>query len=195
MSIPKFSNRENERVQLSDGRVIFIARSTAVVACVLCQHEDDLHVLMVERGHKVDNSGKWCMPCGYLDWDETLNAAVKREVWEETGLDLDEFIQKGRAIYSRIEQPYHVGSSPLSNRQNISHHFGIVLEGPPPVLKGSEAIESGEATSIEWVRISSIPTKEELISSGMEGYFAFDHNEDIHRFVALWRKERAKNSK
>lgn len=191
--MPEFSNRENERVQLPDGRVIFLARSTAVVGCVLCLQEGEPYVLMVERGDKVDNSGKWCMPCGYLDWDETLEEAVKREVWEETGLDLDELIQQGKAVYSRIKQPYHVGSSPKSNRQNVSHHFAIVLEGPLPALKGSDALASGEATAVEWVRLSSIPTKENLESSGMKGYFAFDHNEDIHRFVSIWREANAES--
>lgn len=186
--MPEFKNRENERVQLPDGRTIFLARSTAVVGCVLCLQGDEVFVLMVERGSKVDNSGKWCMPCGYLDWDETLDAAVKREIWEETGLDVDALLSENKAVYSYIEQPYYVSSSPKSNRQNVSHHFGIVLQGPLPTLSRSLALETGEATAVEWVRLSSIPTKENLESSGLKNYFAFDHNEDIHRFVNIWRK-------
>ena len=192
--MPNFNNRENERVDLPDGRVIFLARSTAVVGCVLCLHGNDVFVLMVERGDKVDNSGKWCMPCGYLDWDETLDEAIKREVWEETGLNLDEVIDQKRALYARIDQPYYIGSSPKSNRQNISHHFGLVMEGPPPELKASEALASGEATAVEWVRLSTIPTRENIESSGLSDYFAFNHNEDIHRFFDIWKKAQAKQA-
>lgn len=186
--MPEFKNRENERIALPDGRIIFLSRSVAVVGCVLCVQNDETYVLMVERGSKVDNSGKWCMPCGYLDWDETLDAAVKREIWEETGLDIDEFLSKHKVIYSHIENPYYVSSSPKSNRQNVSHHFGIVIKGPLPSLNSSIALESGEATSIQWVRLSAIPTKDGLESSGLKDHFAFDHNEDIHRFVDVYKR-------
>lgn len=187
--MPKFNNRENERIALPDGRVIFLARSTAVVACIMCIHNDETFVLMVERGPKLDQSGRWCMPCGYLDWDETLQDAVKREVFEETAFDLD-MVPVSKLIHSGLDQPYHIGSSPTSNRQNISHHFGIVFQGPLPVLPKSEALVSGELGSVEWVKLSTIPTKDALESSGLKDYFAFDHNEDIHHFIDhLHRKE------
>ena len=114
----KFNNRENERVVLPDGRIIFIARSTAVVGCVLCVNDDKLSVLMVERGPKVDNSGKWCMPCGYLDWDESLKEAVIRELFEETGLDFDA-LDKSKVLYAELDNPYRVQSS----RGVMVHHF------------------------------------------------------------------------
>ena len=181
----KFKNRENERVTLPDGRVVFLSRSAAVVGCILCVNNDNISVLMVERGDKVDNSGKWCMPCGYLDWDESLKEAVLRELFEETGLTIDQL--SGKMLFSALDNPYHVQSDPTSHRQNISHHFGVVIQGPPPALPKTKAMEEGEVTSVEWVPLSAIPTKESLEGSGLEEYFAFNHNEDVHRFVKLWR--------
>lgn len=186
----KFNNRENERVVLPDGRIIFIARSTAVVGCVLCVNDDKLSVLMVERGPKVDNSGKWCMPCGYLDWDESLKEAVIRELFEETGLDFDA-LDKSKVLYAELDNPYRVQSSPKSHRQNVSHHFGIVIQGPPPELPKTKAMQEGEVASVEWVPLDAIPTKENLESSGLKDYFAFNHNEDIHVFVDFWKKREA----
>jgi ADP-ribose pyrophosphatase YjhB (NUDIX family) len=30
--------------------------------------------------------GGWCIPCGHVEWDETIEAAARREIAEETGL-------------------------------------------------------------------------------------------------------------
>ena len=35
-----------------------------------------------------DGQGLWCCPCGYLDFDETLEECVIREIKEETGLTI-----------------------------------------------------------------------------------------------------------
>ena len=31
----------------------------------------------------------WCIPCGYVEWDEDVREAARREVQEETGLEVD----------------------------------------------------------------------------------------------------------
>jgi len=187
--MPKFNNRENKRIELPSGDLFFHARSTAVVACVICMVGDVPHVLMVERGEKVDNSGLWCLPCGYLDWDESLGEAVVRELFEETGLDIGEIPQE-RIIHRDENVPYYIESSPKAHRQNISHHFGIALRGPLPALNAKAAIESGEIQQAEWVKMSAIPTNAEIRQDALnlEGMFAFDHNERAHRFVSFLKE-------
>jgi 8-oxo-dGTP diphosphatase len=32
--------------------------------------------------------GQWCIPCGHLEWDEDIRIAARRELHEETGLDV-----------------------------------------------------------------------------------------------------------
>ena len=179
--MPEFKNRPNERFVLPDGKEIYKVRSSAVVACVVCVSNNEPYVLMVERGPQVDNSGLWCMPCGYLDWDETFAEAVRRELFEETGLDLAAFAD--RIIQFDLETPYYIESSPKAHRQNISHHFGIVISGPRPVLKDSDGLRSGEITSVEWVKASTLPLAHELEASPLKGHFAFHHNEKARRFV------------
>jgi 8-oxo-dGTP diphosphatase len=42
-------------------------------------------IVLVKRGNEPDR-GKWALPGGLLDWDESAEEAVVRELHEETGL-------------------------------------------------------------------------------------------------------------
>jgi len=49
--------------------------------------EQDGRILLAQRG--IDPCrGKWVMPSGFMDWDETPTEAAVREVREETGLEV-----------------------------------------------------------------------------------------------------------
>ena len=49
---------------------------------------DGDRVLLVKRGHE-PLKGQWSLPGGAVELGETLEAAIVREVREETGLDVD----------------------------------------------------------------------------------------------------------
>ncbi len=47
-------------------------------------------VLLVRRGPTVlKGAGRWCIPCGYVEWNEDVRDAVRRELREETGIDVE----------------------------------------------------------------------------------------------------------
>ena len=45
-------------------------------------------IVMVRRKYGA-NKGKWCIPCGNVEAGEDVRTAVRREIEEETGLDVE----------------------------------------------------------------------------------------------------------
>jgi ADP-ribose pyrophosphatase YjhB (NUDIX family) len=46
-------------------------------------------VLMVQRQHHQFGAGKWCLPCGYVEWGEDVREAARREALEEAGVAVE----------------------------------------------------------------------------------------------------------
>src|SRR3954469_12867913 len=61
-------------------------RAALTVDCVVFGMDDaELKVLLIERG-LAPFKGKWALPGGFVRVDETVDAAARRELSEETGL-------------------------------------------------------------------------------------------------------------
>ncbi|MDA1128631.1 MAG: NUDIX hydrolase [Chloroflexi bacterium] len=66
------------------GRIIFYDPKVAVI-CIVPR---DGRVLMIRRGTEL-GYGLWGLPGGYVDRGEVVESAAAREVWEETGLEVE----------------------------------------------------------------------------------------------------------
>jgi ADP-ribose pyrophosphatase YjhB (NUDIX family) len=47
---------------------------------------DETGGVLLGRRAKGAYTGQWCIPCGYVEWDEDVREAARREFAEETGL-------------------------------------------------------------------------------------------------------------
>lgn len=63
-----------------------------VDAVILRAQEDGDEVLLIERKH-APYEGCWAIPGGFVDMDETLADAAKRELYEETGIVVEKLVQ------------------------------------------------------------------------------------------------------
>jgi ADP-ribose pyrophosphatase YjhB (NUDIX family) len=45
-------------------------------------------ILMVQRSAHQFGAGKWCFPCGFVEWGEDIRAAAARETLEEAGIEV-----------------------------------------------------------------------------------------------------------
>ena len=82
----------------SCGLIVFLDPKVAVVVLV----SDGDRLLFVQRGAE-PQIGKWCFPGGYVDRGEEVTAAARREVKEETGLEVE--ITSLIGVYSLPSNP------------------------------------------------------------------------------------------
>ena len=108
----------------------------------------DQKVLLIKRGKEPDK-GLWGVPGGYVDWDETLEGTVKREVKEETNLDVKKLKLIG------------ISSSPKRHpKQVINIVYLATADG--------DAIHGDDAQDLKWFDLDKLPPK-----------MALDHKQNI----------------
>lgn len=136
-------SRENRMIKGENGEELWISRSVVVI-CVVARITDDnkIEILVEKRGHLVSATGRWCFPCGYLDYDEDLTDAVIREVQEETGYTLE------RKDVNFID----INSKPEGKKQNVGIRHIAFIDNDKKQISDFE-LDTNEVTELKWVEI------------------------------------------
>lgn len=101
-------------------------------------------VLMVF--HKIFQA--WSLPGGHLDGDRDLEASCRREIFEETGLSIEERGQLLDVRYLDVKDHYRRGDFVKSHR-HLNFAFFYQLEKTPPVRPKEDENEGVDFLSIK----------------------------------------------
>jgi len=172
----KFNNRPNPEHHIN-GKTIWESRSVAVVGVVLGIWESNVYVLLEKRSDIImDSPGKWCLPCGYLDWDETAQEGLKREIYEETGLDID--TMEDDMVFEN-KQPFLVNTDPSENRQNITLSYINAFDFFKTGLPELKIMDLNETSELRWVSIEYLSNFD----------LAFNHQNTISKALAVLEEQ------
>ncbi len=135
-------------------------RAALTVDCVVFGFDDGaLKVLLIRRGLE-PFKGRWALPGGFVRVDETLDAAARRELQEETGLT---------NIF--LEQLYTFGTLDRDPRERVVSvaYYALVR------LSEHAATAATDAAVARWFPVSTVPR------------LAFDHSRILQTAVARLR--------
>jgi 8-oxo-dGTP diphosphatase len=135
-------------------------RAALTVDCVVFGFDDAaLEVLLIKRGIP-PFKGKWALPGGFVRLDETVDAAARRELSEETGL---------KNVF--LEQLYTFGALHRDPRERVVSvaHFALVALAEHPATGATDASEAA------WFPVSEVPA------------LAFDHADILATAIARLR--------
>ena len=114
---------------------------------VFCNGSDGLSVLLIERANE-PFKGCWAFPGGFMDMEENAEDCAKRELKEETGMEVRSLEYLG--TFSEVNR------DPRGRTITIAYYA---------VVEKSDVIGADDASQARWFPIDSIPP------------LAFDHEE------------------
>lgn len=125
--------------------------------------ERDNALLLVKRAHTLLEGGKWGLPGGFLNRDETVEQGTLRELQEETG-----WTGEVVALFRLNSRP----DRPRENRQNVVFDF---------IIKPVKQVGTPDAESlkVEWIPIERLLPFDQ---------FAFYHGDTIKHYLRYRKK-------
>lgn len=126
-----------------------------------------LYVLLIKRG-KPPYEGSWAIPGGFLDMNETTQAAAVRELKEETGL----VVPKPPRLVGVYDHPDRDPRGRV-----IAVTYGIVLDQAYEDIKVAGQDDAAEAAWHDCYDAKRMP-------------LAFDHNQELDAALNLWARGR-----
>jgi 8-oxo-dGTP diphosphatase len=129
-----------------------ISKIFVTVDIVIIKKEADYELLLIKRKNEPFKDS-WALPGGFVDENEDLETAAKRELQEETQIQIDSLHQIGA-----FGRPF---------RDPRGHMISVAYFGE--VSPNTIAVASDDAKEAQWFSINNLPT------------LAFDHDEIIEK--------------
>jgi 8-oxo-dGTP pyrophosphatase MutT (NUDIX family) len=92
-------------------------------------------VLLVQRASGRFGAGRWCFPCGYVEWGEDPRAAAAREAREEAGVEVV------------VGEPVQVAA----NLHDLEHPTVGIWFAATLVDPGATPVAGDDAVAVAWV--------------------------------------------
>lgn len=123
---------------MADGRQ-YPERPIVAVGAVILDHD---RVLLVQRGHE-PSMGAWSLPGGAVELGETLDAALAREVLEETGLSVE--VGPVLEVVDRVQ---------FDADGRVGYHY-VIIDYLCRPFSGT-AVCGSDAAAVRWVRVADL---------------------------------------
>ncbi|HHV26649.1 MAG TPA: NUDIX domain-containing protein [Tissierellia bacterium] len=118
------------------------------------------HILIQERYKKDDipENGLIEIPAGKVRECENIFDALRREIWEETGLIITEIQGEKETVVCNCNEYMVISFNPFYSSQNLSGGYSIMLQTFICKATGELLQQSDESVNIRWISLSNLKT-------------------------------------
>lgn len=125
--------RRGDRPRPACARCGFLFFAAAGVGAAVVVRDAGGRVLLVRRSRGA-RTGRWCFPCGWVEWGEDVREAARREAREEAGID----VRLGAVL--QVASNFHDPDNP-----SVGVWFAATLDHPSPVPSPGD-----DADAVAW---------------------------------------------
>lgn len=138
--------------------------------------------ILIQTRQKEDGgstNGLFELPAGKIREYENVFDALRREVWEETGLRLTKIYGEESAVFSEVGNNTILSFEPYCMTQNLSGAYSIILHTFLCEAEGKLLLSSNETQDIHWEKVSDM---RELVEKQPEKIFLM-HVNALRKYV------------
>lgn len=154
------------------------------VGAIIEKVEHDEKYILMQTRQKEDGeetNGMIEIPAGKIREYEDIFAALRREVWEETGLTITKIHGEDETVSNQVGDVITISFEPYCVTQNLSGAYSIILHTFLCEAEGDLLACTNETENICWVKISDVA---QLIKEQPEKIF-FMHLNALKKYLCV----------
>ncbi|WP_207751677.1 NUDIX hydrolase [Clostridium rhizosphaerae] len=162
--------------------MIEVFAKPAVGAIIEKVSNDKRYILIQDRNKNNDDieTGMIELPAGKIREYENIFDALRREVWEETGLNITE-IEGEEAKVCSFDSGYEtISYLPFCSTQNLSGGYSIILQTFICHAEGELLKQTNETINIRWALLSEV---EAILKTNPEKFYPM-HINSLRKYIA-----------
>lgn len=147
----------------------------AVGAIIEKVSNDRRYILIQDRNKNNDGieTGMIEIPAGKIREYENIFDALRREVWEETGLNITEIVGEEEKVVSFNSGYETISYLPFYSTQNLSGGYSIMLQTFICHAEGELLKQTNETINIRWELLSDV---ESMLETNPEKFYPMHIN-------------------
>lgn len=152
------------------------------VGAIIEKEIDGEKYILVQTRQKEDGgqtNGMLEIPAGKIREYENIFEALRREVWEETGLTVTRIQGEENAVTSDAAGVRTISFEPFCVTQNLSGAYGIVLNTFLCEAEGELLEQTNETQNVRWMKVADV---RELVEEHLEKFF-FMHVNGLRKYL------------
>ena len=155
--------------------MIEIFAKPAVGAIIYKVEQGQRYILIQIRNKKNGGSenGMIEIPAGKVREYENMFTALRREVWEETGLNIIKIYGEENTVSSEINGYSTISMSPFCVTQNLSGGYSIILHTFICQAEGNLLTNTNETSDVHWELVETV---KEVLYKDPESFYPMHIN-------------------